>query len=212
MKLAIIGGGAAGLAAAVFCARRVGGEHVIVFEKQPRVGKKLLATGNGTCNLSNVHAAVEHYHGQTPSFVQAALSGFSPDDARAFFDSLGVPTVVRDNGRIYPLCAQASAVLDCLRLELTRLGVQTVCDTAVTALKPRKNGVSVCTDTQVYEARCALVAAGGAASASLGGSVDGYRLLTDLGHKKHRCFPPLCRSAPNATRSRRSKDFAPTRC
>ena len=189
--IVVIGGGAAGLAAAIFAARRVGGEHVLVLEKQPRVGKKLLATGNGTCNLSNIQADVSHYHGVDPSFVKSALKQFSPDDARAFFHSVGLCTVVREDGRIYPLCAQASAVLDCLRMELDRLGVGVRCDTTVTALKPDRNGVTVETETASIRALVVLMAAGGAASASLGGSAEVYRLLTDLGHVKTPLFPAI---------------------
>lgn len=189
--IVIVGGGAAGLAAAVFCARRVGGENVLLLEKQPRVGKKLLATGNGTCNLSNIYADVSHYHGGNPAFVQAALSRFSPQDARDFFASIGVVTVVRENGRVYPLCAQASAVLDCLRLTLDSLGVVTRCDTTVLSLQPQKDGVSVKTATETIPASRVLVAVGGAASASLGGSSDGYRLLTDHGHEKTPLFPSI---------------------
>ncbi len=189
--IVIIGGGASGLAAAVFCARRVGGARVLLLEKQARVGKKLLATGNGTCNLSNIAASVSHYHGKTPSFTEQALMRFTPSDAMAFFDSLGVKTVVRENGRIYPLCAQASAVLDCLREEAEALGVETRTDTAVTALRPCKGGVDVVTAQETIRASRVLVAAGGMASGSLGGTTDGYELLTALGHRKTPLFPAI---------------------
>lgn len=189
--IVIVGGGAAGLAAAVFAARKLGGERVIVVEKQPRVGKKLLATGNGTCNLSNIAADVSHYHGTSPSFVKTALEAFSPNDTRAFFDSIGLCTIVREDGRIYPLCAQASAVLDCLRMELDRLRVETRCDTTVTALRPVKNGIVVKTEQGDITASKVLVAAGGAASSSLGGSAEVYQLLTALGHEKTALFPSI---------------------
>jgi len=189
--IVIVGGGAAGLAAAVFCARRVGGEHVLLLEKQPRVGKKLLATGNGTCNLSNTTAAVSCYHGNNPAFVSSALSRFTPTDTVSFFESLGVKTEVRENGRIYPLCAQAAAVLDCLREEADALGVETRTDTAVKALRPIKGGVNVLTETETLCASAVLVAAGGMASASLGGSTDGYDLLTAIGHRKTPLFPAI---------------------
>ncbi len=187
----VVGGGAAGLAAAVFAARRVGGDRVLVVEKQPRVGKKLLATGNGTCNLSNIHADVSHYHGASPTFINSALKAFSPQDAIAFFESIGLRTIVREDGRVYPLCAQASAVLDCLRMELERLGVQTLCDTTVLSLSPRKNDVLVKTSEGDVIASRVLIAAGGAASASLGGSADVYALLSALGHDKTPLFPAI---------------------
>lgn len=189
--IVIVGGGAAGLAAAVFCARRIGGARVLLLEKQARVGKKLLATGNGTCNLSNIHADVSHYHGDDPAFAREALSRFTPSDACAFFDSIGLRTEVRENGRVYPLCAQASAVLDCLRMELDRLGVQTRTDAAVLSLSPRRDGVRLQTAQETIIASRVLVAVGGAASASLGGSSDGYALLCALGHEKTPLFPSI---------------------
>ncbi len=190
-SIAIVGGGAAGLAAAIFCARRIGGDRVTVFEKQSRVGKKLLATGNGTCNLSNIHADAAMYHGADPSFVNAALAQFSPQHTMAFFSSIGVRCVVRENGRVYPLCEQAAAVLDCLRAEAEALGVVTVTDTAVTALRPLKSGVEVVTPENVWSATRVLVAAGGAASSNLGGGTDGYALLSALGHEKTPLFPAI---------------------
>ena len=189
--IAVIGGGAAGLAAAIFCARRSGGARVCVFEKQARVGKKLLATGNGTCNISNIHADVTHYHGNDPSFAEYALGRFSPADASAFFSSVGVRTVIREDGRVYPLCAMASAVLDCLRMELDRLGVRVVCDETIGRILPQKNGVRLVGNNGTYDCSRVIVAAGGAASSSLGGCNDGYALLCGLGHTKTPLFPAI---------------------
>ena len=104
----IIGGGAAGLAAAAFLSCLSGGTvSSVILEKGVRVGRKLLATGNGTCNLSNIHAAPPYYHGAEPDFARPALSAFPPEEATAFFTSIGVECHQREDGRIYPLCAQA---------------------------------------------------------------------------------------------------------
>ncbi len=185
----IVGGGASGLAAAVFCAQKLGGERVLVLEKGPRVGKKLLSTGNGTCNLSNVAAAPPYYHGEDPAFVKAALERFSPRDAIAFFESIGVACTVRENGRVYPRCEQAGAVLDCLRLTLDTLGVAVRCDTAVTAIIKEKDGFAVKTAAETVAAKHVMLAVGGAASPSLGGSADGYRLAS--AHRKTPLFPAI---------------------
>ena len=187
--IVIVGGGASGLAAAVFCARMLGGERVLVLEKGPRVGKKLLATGNGTCNLSNIHAARPYYHGDDPSFVTAALEKFSPQDAIAFFENIGVSCTVRDNGRVYPRCEQAGAVLDCLRLTLDQLGVTVRCDTAVTDIVKNGDGFLVKTATDTIAADRVLLAVGGAAAPALGGSAEGYRLATP--HRKTPLFPSI---------------------
>lgn len=187
----IIGGGASGLAAAVFSARALGGRRVLLLEKAPRVGKKLLATGNGTCNITNRRADASHYHGENPSFTEPALKAFSPQACIDFFDSLGVVCTSREEGREYPLCEQAAAVLDCLRLELKRLGVTERCGAAVIAIHSEKGAFSVITADDTIYAEHIILCTGGAAAPSLGGSAEGYHLATALGHKKTPLFPSI---------------------
>lgn len=188
----IIGGGSAGLAASVFIAREwIGKYSVAIFEKAPRVGRKLLATGNGTCNLSNIHADVNFYHGIMPSFINRAMSTFSPKEACSFFSSIGVECVQRENGRIYPVCEQAGAVLDCLRLELQALGVQEFCSSPVTEIRREHTGFQLVAGEESIKAGRILVCTGGAASPSLGGSADAYELLTSLGHSRTPLFPSI---------------------
>lgn len=111
--IAVVGGGAAGLTAAVLCARS--GLQTVVLEKAPRVGKKLLATGNGTCNLTNLSASPARYHGKgAADFVRPVLEAYPPRRIMRFFEELGLVCQVREDGRVYPRTAQASAVLDCL--------------------------------------------------------------------------------------------------
>ena len=186
-----IGGGAAGLAGAIMLKRLCGEASVLIVEKGQRVGRKLLATGNGTCNFSNREANALQYHGQDPAFPAAALTAFPPSDAAAFFASIGVESEVRSNGRMYPICASASAVLDCLRAECAARGVEVLCDTAVTAIEPQKGGFLLKTAGEPIETKLVAVTAGGAASPSLGGCADGYALLTALGYKKTPLFPSI---------------------
>ena len=187
--VAIVGGGAAGLAAAIFAARQ--GFSVAVAEKAPRVGRKLLSTGNGTCNITNIHAAPSYYHGADPDFVTPALAAFPPAAAMDFFRSIGVVCRAREDGRVYPLCEQAAAVLDCLRAECAACGVIEQADTTVTAIRPQKGGFLLETTNGSWQATRVLVTAGGAASPSLGGCTDGYGLLTALGHDKTPLFPAI---------------------
>ena len=186
-----VGGGAAGLAGAIMLKRLCGSASVLILEKGSRVGKKLLATGNGTCNFSNRDATVARYHGQNPGFPAAALAAFPPSDAAAFMASIGVETEVRDNGRMYPLCASAAAVLDCLRGEAAARGVEILCDAAVMGIQPQDGGFVVRTAQDTIKTACVAVTAGGAASPSLGGCTDGYALLTALGHRKTPLFPSI---------------------
>ncbi len=192
--IAIVGGGAAGLAAAVFCARERGtGNKIVLLEKQARVGKKLLATGNGTCNLTNRNASADHYHGDgAAAFVTPALTAFSPKQCLDFFASIGILCSPREEGREYPLCQQAGAVLDCLRLELASLGVTERCDAAVTDIRKHGNGFTVSLSAgETIDARAVILSTGGAAAPSLGGCSDGYALATALGHRKTPLFPSI---------------------
>lgn len=186
----IIGGGAAGLAASVFLGRAGQGRRIAVLEKGPRVGKKLMATGNGTCNLTNIKATAADYHG-APRLADAALSTFSVAETMDFFTSIGVDCAVREDGKVYPLSEQAGAVLDALRLEAQACGVEMICDCKVTALKQQGSDWCVLCDNAKYVAKQVLVTVGGAAAPALGGSAEGYRLLTDLGCEKKPLFPSI---------------------
>ncbi len=190
----IVGGGAVGLAAACHLGRaaaeRSDHKKILVLEKAPRVGKKLLATGNGTCNITNMTASRANYHGD-PALAERMLAAFSPAQAVEFFTSIGVDCVARPDGKVYPASEQAAAVLDALRLEAAALGVDVRCDSPVTAITPSCEGFSLTTPDGEINARQVLVCVGGAAAPALGGSAEGYRLLTDLGCEKTPLFPSI---------------------
>ena len=175
---------------------------VLLFEKGQRVGKKLLATGNGTCNLSNMNATEKDYHGDK-NLVRSALKAMPPDEMLFYFEKMGVDIVVREDGKMYPRSEQAGAVLDSLRLEAEALGIEMRCQQTVERLTPCKEGWQVWVDGASYTARQVLVAVGGAAAPALGGSAEGYRLLTDLGCKKTPLFPSIVqlRTATDYVRS-----------
>ncbi len=184
----IVGGGAAGLTAAVLLARH--NLSVLLLEKQQRVGKKLLATGNGTCNITNANATPDRYHGGK-YLAEAVIRRFSPLDTVAFFNSIGVSCVKRPDGKYYPRAEQAAAVLDQLRAEMDVCGVAEQCDAAVLSIKKANDGFVVCTENGKFNAKTVLVCTGGAAAPQLGGSVDGYALLTAFGHTKTPLFPSI---------------------
>ena len=187
VDIAIVGGGASGLAAAIAAANALNKAgstgKIIIFERGQRVGRKLLATGNGRCNLSNRNASPEHYHGADPDFVRSAFKRFSVKSNLDFFYKMGLLSVEEEEGKLYPRSLQAAAVLDILRLEAEQLGIETRCETEVTAIRPRKGGFTVETSTGSCTAGTVILAAGGEASASLGGTDSGYRLLSSLGHR-----------------------------
>ena len=143
-KIAIIGGGASGLACAIEIMRTVKNKDdvkVTILERLPRVGKKILVTGNGRCNLTNANASVKDYRGDA-YFTEYALNQYSPQSNIEFFNSLGLYTRTEDEGRVYPLSNQASSVLDALRFECARLGIETICDYRAVHLKTVDTGVT----------------------------------------------------------------------
>ena len=101
VKVAIIGGGASGLACAVTCGERFGKNSIVIIERQARVGKKILATGNGRCNITNRNASLEHYHGDE-TIIKSVLERFSPNDCERFFSKMGILFRDEDDGRVYP--------------------------------------------------------------------------------------------------------------
>lgn len=185
-KVAVIGGGASGLACAIEIMRKVNNKDdvkVTILERLPRVGKKILVTGNGRCNLTNTNASVENYRGDA-YFTERALNVFSPQNNIEFFNSLGLYTRTEDEGRVYPLSNQASSVLDALRFECERLGVETVCDYRAVHLKTVDTGVTtkiVVNNRDRFD--YVVVACGGMAAKVHGTDGDAYDLLKMFGHK-----------------------------
>ena len=195
----IIGGGASGLIAACALARR--GRRVVLLEKQARVGRKLLSTGNGRCNLTNLQAASGDYHGSRQA-AQAALRAWPPKKVMAFFDALGMPCVADEAGRVYPMSGQAASVLDALRLGCDEAGVETRTDFRVTALRRVEGGFEALGEEGTASGRCALVCTGGLAAPKLGACGDGYRLLEGFGHEIAPRFAAIAalRTDPGAVR------------
>ena len=188
--VAIIGGGASGIMAALTAAKDTD-NRIILFERQQRIGKKLLATGNGRCNLTNVGAVLENYHGEQADFAQSALEKFSPQDTLDFFHDLGLLTVTEYGGRVYPLSNSANSVLDVLRLALEKSGVELRCSSPVRELLRSGKGYQISTDDEKLYADCVIMACGGAAGEKLGGVSDGYELMKPLGHKRTKLYPCL---------------------
>ena len=156
----IIGGGASGLAAAVYIKQKNNTVSVAVLERLSRVGKKLITTGNGRCNITNSDEAITHYHGKNARFAEYALKKYPNAELEKFFLSLGVPFVYDETGRAYPASLQASSVVDALRFSCDALGVETF--TECKAADFTKNGkiYTVKTEKGDFSARNLIFAAG----------------------------------------------------
>ena len=202
MNVCVIGGGAAGMLAALTAAEN--GHRVLLLERQSRVGRKLLATGNGRCNLSNYHVSPAHYHGGA-GFCDFALSQFDVGETLQYFASLGLLTVSEASGRIYPMSNMAGSVLDVLRYALERPEIDLQTGQTVTAVRKMPEGFSVKTETDTFSARCLILAAGGAAGSKVGGGMDGYRLAKSLGHRRTALYPSLVQLKTDPTYPRALK-------
>ena len=189
MRAVIIGGGAAGLMAALTAAGR--GISTTLLERQNRVGRKLLATGNGRCNLTNLKLSPDNYHGAPAPFVSSVLDTFGVADTLELFQSLGLITVAEDSGRVYPLSDQAGSVVDVLRFAAEAAGVTIRTEFDVTSVKPSKSGFKVCSPSESILADKVIVCCGGMAGGKLGGTRSGYELLQSLGHRVTKLYPVL---------------------
>lgn len=181
MKVAIIGGGASGLCCAIEAARC--GAAVTLYEAKDRVGKKILATGNGRCNMLNTFASADDY--SAPFFVREVLEQYDAEAVRLFFEELGLYTREDEEGRVYPLSNQAAGVLDVLRFECDRLGVKTVCACEITSLKKQGKGF-ILSDGKVYDK--VVLCCGSKATVK---SCNGYELLKSVGHTVTKLMPAL---------------------
>ena len=199
----VIGGGASGMMAALTAAEN--GRSVVLLERQSRVGRKLLATGNGRCNLTNYHVSPDHYHGEDSSFCAHALCAFDTGTTLQYFASLGLLTVSEDSGRVYPMSNMAGSVLDVLRYALERPGIEVRTGQVVTAVKHAAESFTVRTETEVFAARKVILAAGGAAGSKVGGVMDGYRLAKMLGHHRTALYPSLVQLKTDPTYPRALK-------
>lgn len=213
-KIAVLGGGASGLMAAITAAQS--GAKVSIIEHKDRVGKKILMTGNGKCNLTNLHMDDSYYYSHDLEKAMRIMEEFTPQDTIAFFRELGLMTKEKRDGGIYPVAEQASVVLDILRATCDRLGIETVLNCHIEQIKPgtkitlngyqeievesetsnskkskgkqNKNYIRK-SYTNVFDAL--ILACGGCAASVSGSDGSGYDLVKKLGCKVYSPFPAL---------------------
>ncbi|MBE6939654.1 MAG: aminoacetone oxidase family FAD-binding enzyme [Ruminococcaceae bacterium] len=211
MTVLIIGGGAAGMVAALTAAES--GHQVILTERQARVGRKLMATGNGRCNLTNLHTDPSHYHGQDPDFCRPALERFPVADTLKFFARLGLLTVSEPSGRVYPISNMAGSVLDVLRYALEQPAIELRTASPVVSLKKKGDLFTARTeDGQTISCDRVILAAGGAAGSKVGGVMDGYQLAKSMGHHRTALYPSLVQLRTDPTYPRALKGVKADAC
>lgn len=194
MRAIVIGAGASGMTAALTAARL--GHSVMLIERQARVGRKLMATGNGHCNLTNTGASPEHYHGADVCFMRTAMEKLPPEEALEFFRQIGLLTVTESGGRVYPLSNSANSVVDVLRYALEAAGVELHSGDRAVEIRGSAGDFRVVTEGGArLGAEAVVVACGGLAGEKLGGGRDGYELLKSLGHSRTALRPALVQIA-----------------
>lgn len=190
MVIGIIGAGASGMMAALAAAENPN-VQVILFERQARVGRKLQATGNGRCNLTNIHAGQTGYHGEDASFSRIALEKMDPGMTIQYFQDLGLFTVTEPSGKVYPYSDHANSVVDILRLALKKENITLYTGFEVEKVQRKENSFLVSGSEKQIVCDKLIVACGGIAGTKLGGSMSGYKLLSRFGHKATRLRPSL---------------------
>lgn len=186
MKIAVIGGGAAGLTAAIFAKRTNDRAEVTIFESNDRVGRKILSTGNGRCNLTNEKISAENYVTHCPEFVKEVLEKYDYDFVQNFFAGIGIPFAIEE-GRAYPKSMRAASVCDALRFEAERRGVKTVLGRKIQEAEIKKGSFVIL--GEVFDRL--IIATGGRAAPSLGTEGWGFSFAKSLGHKIYALSPSL---------------------
>ncbi|MDY0074700.1 MAG: NAD(P)/FAD-dependent oxidoreductase [Acholeplasmataceae bacterium] len=186
-KVIVIGGGASGLMAALSAKEQKA--DVLILERNHRLGKKILATGNGRCNFTNVDATPHHYN--HPFFVKPVFEQMSPKKTLQFFESLGIVPKIEEAGKAYPLSEQASSIVDVLTHEITVKNIPVIYDAKVTSLTKNDLFHIKLEDGRSFESECIVLATGGMALPKSGSDGIGYQLSAALGHEITPIFPAL---------------------
>ena len=189
----IIGAGAAGLCAAIVRARI--GQKVILLEQNSKVGKKILVSGNGKCNIDNKFIDNRHFHSQNPSFIEDVLTGYDFEVVEKFFTSIGLELIEGKEGKMFPMSLQASSVVELLEYEAKRAGVLIICDCTVTSIDKNSDTFTIETSQGTKTCKKLILSSGSPAAPQLGGSNSGYAFATKMGHSlipRHPSLVQLC--------------------
>jgi len=188
----IVGGGASGLVCAIKSAENNPKKKILILEKQSRVGRKLMSTGNGRCNLTNVNADKNYYHGTFSKYIDVIFEKYSAEKVIDFFEKNGLIIKTDSEGRVYPYSNHASSVLDVLRLKAEELNIEIMCEHNVTKVSKKGDTFSVLTENEKFSCKKLVMCTGSKASPKLGADASGIDLLKNLGHKIVPLSPALC--------------------
>ncbi len=178
----VIGGGPAGMFAAIVAAQR--GQKVLLLERNDRLGKKLLITGKGRCNVTN-HCSAQEVLANIPrngKFLYSAMEKFPPDRIEAFFEENKCPLKVERGNRVFPVSDRSASILDCLKAQLGKAGVHVEHHRVLEILQAEGTVTGVRTQSGTYSAQWVILATGGLSYPTTGSTGDGYTMAKALGH------------------------------
>lgn len=187
-NLFIIGGGASGFTASIFAKRKNPNLNITIFEKNKRVLKKVLATGNGRCNITNKKLSLDKYNRESEKFIKYAINSFGVAEAESFFASIGILFSEENGGKIYPMNKQASSVVDMLLAEADHLGIDIKCESEITSIKKKGSFFEIESNSEKLRADKIIISCG---SKSGGGFSSGYDILKQFGHTITPLFPAV---------------------
>ncbi|ONI44182.1 hypothetical protein AN641_08035 [Candidatus Epulonipiscioides gigas] len=185
-NVTIIGAGASGLVSAILLAKA--GISVTLLEKNDKVGKKILSTGNGRCNLTNENLIPEKFHSNYKGDFFSPISKFNHIDTINFFSKLGIVPLI-ENKKVFPASEQASSILDVLRIQLDILGIKVITNTNVIDIKYKNDYFTLFSETQIYKTKKVIIATGGLAGVKEDYTI--YKVIKKLGHKIEPLLPTL---------------------
>lgn len=188
--LIVIGGGASGITAAI-TAKDMGSD-VAILENTNRIGKKILTTGNGRCNITNENISLKNYHCSQNLFPKNTLDSFGYEDTKNFFSALGLPLATLDGGKVYPLSLQASSVIDIFRFALDDKNIPLYTDAKVKEIIHQKNKFKILTSSgDEYVCNKVVIATGGQSYPKTGSDGSSYKFIKSLGHSITPLLPSL---------------------
>jgi len=188
-KVLIVGAGASGLVSAIVSARR--GKKILILEKNNKVGKKLLATGNGKCNIANQKPILERFYSENPKFLRELFEGYGYQSIKQFFKSIGLELIEAKEGKVFPMSLQASSVVELLLCECEQLGVDIVLESEVKSIKKVEKAFQVTHSKGCEQVQSVIVATGHLSAPQLGGTDSGVNLAHKLGHNIIKPSPTL---------------------
>ncbi len=189
-KAIIIGGGMSGLVSAILLSKRFSGEQILLIEKQNRVAKKILSTGNGQCNISNSAVSIDNYHSNNIDKIKEIIGKYTNSSLIEFFKELGV-LIVEDDNKLYPSSKQASSIVDALRFKLSSLKTNVLLESKAIGTNREKFFEILLENGKTLYAENLIIAVGGKSGAHFGTDGSSYSLLTSFGHTLTRLYPSL---------------------